>query len=256
MTTTKNSKKNNHDDNDKDRPLSREEILSMYFRLLMLPVVAGPILLFGAYLYTYPKLPTPWFGFYFYLATLCFCGCTGMTLLLDCPRIARERMTKHRPRQGVDTPQEVYFYKVAAILFIIALIVMPYDAIQHADVFPRSYNYAGALVTYASYLWMIYVFRTNQYASKIVYKNENHQLIQVGPYRFVRHPMYSALIPFIFGNSICLGSFWGIVPFGFMSLLVIQRIQWEEEFLIQELFGDKYKEYQGKVPYKLCPYIY
>lgn len=248
--------KKNDSSDDKDRPLTREEILTMYFRLLMLPVVAGPILLLGAYIYTYPKLPKPWFGFYFYLAILCVCGLTGMTLLLDCPRIARERMTKHRPKQGVDTPQEVYFYKVSAILLIIALIVMPYDAIQHADVFPRSYNYGGAVVTYVSYLWMIYVFRTNQYASKIVYKNENHQLIQIGPYSYVRHPMYSALVPFIFGNSICLGSTWGMLPFTAMGLLIVQRIQWEEEFLIKELFGNKYEEYQEKVPYKLFPYIY
>ena len=182
------------DDDNKDRPLTRNEVINLYLKSIMIYVVVGPMLLVGAYVHTYPQLPKPWFGFWVYITTLVGCVVTAVTLLLDCPRIIRERMNKHRPNNSSknsntktdkdggnesskDAPNERLFYNMSSICCLVAIIVMPYDAIQRSDVYPRHLNYVGAIIMYLSYFWMIIVLRTNQYASKIVYKNENHQLV-------------------------------------------------------------------------------
>ena len=46
---------------------------------------------------------------------------------------------------------------------------------------------------------------------------ENHELIQGGPYRVVRHPIYSGLLLMILGTAILIGRVGGLVVLAFCS---------------------------------------
>ena len=73
----------------------------------------------------------------------------------------------------------------------------------------------------------------------------DHQLVNTGPYRYVRHPMYSTL--FLCAGATCLISASLLVvlttlPVAIVFLLRVRK----EEGLLLGRFGDIYREYQGR----------
>lgn len=74
---------------------------------------------------------------------------------------------------------------------------------------------------------------------------QDHKLIQSGPYRFVRHPMYLAVILAAFGALLIFRT-WAIVLFAPLSLGVILRAKQEESLLAEE-FGEEWDVYKSKV---------
>jgi protein-S-isoprenylcysteine O-methyltransferase Ste14 len=71
-------------------------------------------------------------------------------------------------------------------------------------------------------------------------------LITSGPYRTIRHPIYTAFI-LILGSTFFISSNWliGLCWLGMTTLEVASRINFEEE-LMSEYFGDLYREYMKK----------
>ncbi len=75
----------------------------------------------------------------------------------------------------------------------------------------------------------------------------------IGPFRLVRHPIYLGWILVVFGS-----------PFMTMSRLVMAvvssaylfvAVPWEERSLI-EAFGDRYREYQRNVRWRIVPWLW
>jgi protein-S-isoprenylcysteine O-methyltransferase Ste14 len=79
--------------------------------------------------------------------------------------------------------------------------------------------------------------------SKKLELRDDHQLIRSGPYRYVRHPMYSTL--FLCATSTCLVSANLFVMATTCSVAVVflLRMKKEEDMLVQR-FGDTYREYR------------
>ena len=71
-------------------------------------------------------------------------------------------------------------------------------------------------------------------------------LITSGPYRMIRHPIYTAFI-LILGSTFFISSNWliGLCWAGMTILETISRISFEE-LLMVEYFGDQYREYMKK----------
>ena len=74
---------------------------------------------------------------------------------------------------------------------------------------------------------------------------QDHELIRVGPYRYVRHPMYLGVILAAFG-ALFIFRTWAMVLFSVSSLGVIVRAQKEERLLAEE-FGEEWDAYRRKV---------
>lgn len=79
-------------------------------------------------------------------------------------------------------------------------------------------------------------------------------LITSGPYRTIRHPIYTAFI-LILGSMLIISSNWliGLCWAGMVTLEVFSRIGFEESLMI-EFFGDQYREYLKKTG-RLLPRI-
>lgn len=75
---------------------------------------------------------------------------------------------------------------------------------------------------------------------------QDHKLIQNGPYRYVRHPMYLAVILAAFGALLIFRT-WAMVLFSISSLGVIIRAKREERLLADEL-GEEWEIYKYRVP--------
>jgi protein-S-isoprenylcysteine O-methyltransferase len=83
----------------------------------------------------------------------------------------------------------------------------------------------------------------------------DHQLVDTGPYRFVRHPSYTgALLAFI-GFALVLRNWASVlmisVPIAFAFLY---RISVEERALVQAL-GERYRAYIKRTKH-LIPFVY
>jgi protein-S-isoprenylcysteine O-methyltransferase Ste14 len=74
---------------------------------------------------------------------------------------------------------------------------------------------------------------------------QDHKLIRVGPYQYVRHPMYLAVILAAFG-ALSIFRTWAMVLFSVASLVVIGRAKREEGLLAEE-FGEEWEIYRREV---------
>lgn len=83
-------------------------------------------------------------------------------------------------------------------------------------------------------------------------QSERHQrVIDGGPYRFVRHPGYSAAIVLFLGTALALGSVWALLPAALALALLILRTSWEDRLLRAELDG--YDDYARRIRWRLVP---
>lgn len=86
-----------------------------------------------------------------------------------------------------------------------------------------------------------------------VQRKENHQLIQTGIYKIVRHPIYTGLLLLFIGNAIIVGDYRAI-----LAVLIVFISFWlklkKEEKLLTETFGTEYKEYKNRTK-ALIPYL-
>jgi protein-S-isoprenylcysteine O-methyltransferase Ste14 len=74
---------------------------------------------------------------------------------------------------------------------------------------------------------------------------QNHALITEGPYRWVRHPMYTALFSFFVGLALISAS-WLIVILVVAAILVLYARIGKEETMMSEQFGDEYCAYMQR----------
>jgi protein-S-isoprenylcysteine O-methyltransferase Ste14 len=84
-----------------------------------------------------------------------------------------------------------------------------------------------------------------------IQSERGHTVVQHGPYRFVRHPLYTSRIVAITGAALALGSWIALVPAALIALLVVLRTSLEDRMLTTELPG--YREYAKHVPKRLVP---
>jgi protein-S-isoprenylcysteine O-methyltransferase Ste14 len=82
---------------------------------------------------------------------------------------------------------------------------------------------------------------------------EGHELIERGPYRFVRHPIYTGLLAMFLATAITFGHLGGIV-----AVMLAFASCWiklcEEEKLMLQQFPDQYRSYQQRVK-RIIPFV-
>jgi protein-S-isoprenylcysteine O-methyltransferase Ste14 len=75
-----------------------------------------------------------------------------------------------------------------------------------------------------------------------------------GPYRFIRHPAYSAAFLLWIATGLMLESWWAVIPGLLAGLMMVIRTVLEDRMLQAELPG--YAEYTRQVRYRLFPGIW
>ena len=73
----------------------------------------------------------------------------------------------------------------------------------------------------------------------------NH-IVESGPYRWVRNPMYLGHLVFFAGLAVTLRSWIALAVFVFHAFWFDRRVR-EDETRLAELFGDPYREYCRRV---------
>lgn len=82
--------------------------------------------------------------------------------------------------------------------------------------------------------------------SSVLHVHEKHTLANTGPYKWVRHPMYTVLfMHFLAILLLTKNLLMGGVPLLILVLVVAGRLKNEEKLML-ETFGDEYRQYMSR----------
>ena len=81
------------------------------------------------------------------------------------------------------------------------------------------------------------------------------QLVTGGIFRYIRHPHYTSLLIVGFGLAFFFYSLFAIA----IAIIAIPIMMWsiiDEEKLLMKQYGDEYKKFMEKVPWRIMPKIF
>jgi protein-S-isoprenylcysteine O-methyltransferase Ste14 len=79
--------------------------------------------------------------------------------------------------------------------------------------------------------------------SAIIAAKVDHELVRSGPYRLVRHPIYSGMLGMFLGTAIVSGRIHALLALAIISVAYYRKIRIEEERL-RSIFGAAYDDYR------------
>jgi protein-S-isoprenylcysteine O-methyltransferase Ste14 len=83
------------------------------------------------------------------------------------------------------------------------------------------------------------------WSGQVTFK-QDHELIRHGPYRYVRHPIYSAILTMFLGSAIAIGRLGGLIGLPLVVLGVWLKLT-QEEALMTAHFPAEYASYRSQV---------
>ena len=139
--------------------------------------------------------------------------------------------------------------------FVVSMIEYGYRTSQFVTIDHKS-TFVGIFFIICGFLfryWSIQVL--GKFFTTAVEIQNDHKLVRIGPYKYLRHPSYLGAWVGVLGVPILLQSFWGII--GCLILYFpsyLYRIK-NEESALQSKFPLEYQEYREKT-WKMIPFIF
>jgi protein-S-isoprenylcysteine O-methyltransferase Ste14 len=180
-------------------------------------------------------------------------------IAIECYYIISEIRLAARTTRGTDNTLDKgtrrLVWRLSAISYNMAWIPVIFD-------FGRLIILGGWL-TWVGVAIMIFGIVFRQYANSTLGKfftatiqiKNDHELIQTGPYRYIRHPSYLGILIMTLGLGIALANWISLILCIVLPTIgLMQRIKFEEKELEQH-FGNQYQDYR-KNTWRVIPYIY
>lgn len=137
-----------------------------------------------------------------------------------------------------------------------SLVVPKWPGLMGRQVIPRTAlsQTAGAAICVLGLMFTLWARQTlaGNWSSDVTFK-QNHELIRIGPYRIVRHPIYTGLLVMCIGTAIYIGQVRGGVSLLLVTIGFWIKLRQEERLLLRH-FPDDYPAYQREVK-ALVPFI-
>ena len=89
--------------------------------------------------------------------------------------------------------------------------------------------------------------------SGAITEKKDHELIRSGPYRFMRHPIYTAIIGMFLGAALVSGDLHAFLAVAVILVAYLRKLRLEEQNLAQ-VFGPRYEEYRRETR-ALIPWV-
>lgn len=82
---------------------------------------------------------------------------------------------------------------------------------------------------------------------------KDHELVERGPYRFVRHPIYTSILLMCIGTAVAIGDVGAWLGVVLMAVGLWIKLSHEEQLLTRH-FPNEYPSYQSRVK-ALIPFV-
>jgi protein-S-isoprenylcysteine O-methyltransferase Ste14 len=214
-------------------------VITILFMLALLFIPAGTL-----------DWPEAWFFLLLYFSMV---AVALICMKKKAPGLLKERMSRKKNVKSWDRK-----FMIAYSLCLIFLSAVPgLDAVRfhwsNVPMIGKILGFIGFLPGMTLAFWAV---KENAYASDVVRIQEDrgHTVCTSGPYRYVRHPMYSGIVLIILCYPLALGSLFTFIPASIIIALFVLRTALEDRTLLSELPG--YTDYTRKVRYRLLPGIW
>ena len=189
-----------------------------------------------------------------YVAILAGCG---LLILLHLRRHDPE-LLKRRLEEKERVQEQKLFRRISGPLWIIGFATSGFDhrfgwSSALCGSVPIVVTAISDVLLLCAFYLLFRVLRFNTYASSTVQVEAGQRVISTGPYRIVRHPMYSGFVIVYWLTPFALGSYAAMPIFFLLIPILLYRLVEEEKFLDRELPG--YPDYRRQVPFRLIPYL-
>ena len=173
----------------------------------------------------------------------------GLILFWKSPDLLRKRLNAKEEQAEQRT-----VIVLSGLTFLVAFVIAGLNFRFGWMALPAWVSYGAAAVFLFAYVLYAEVLRENAYLSRTVEVQEGQELVDTGLYGIVRHPMYMSTVLLFMSMPLVLGS-----PISFAVMLayvpiIVKRIRNEELILEDSLAG--YREYEGRVRYRLIPHVW
>jgi protein-S-isoprenylcysteine O-methyltransferase Ste14 len=145
---------------------------------------------------------------------------------------------------------------------VLAAVVVVWLGWQFPEYFQRpllppsvAWVYVGLVLTAGGLgftIWARRALGTNWSAMPSLKKD--HELVQRGPYRFVRHPIYTGLLLAVLGTCLTGGRVWNLCVVAMAAILLIVKLKAEEALLTRQ-FPETYPQYRRRVK-AIIPFLH
>jgi len=168
------------------------------------------------------------------------------------------RATRHRTRTLMMGDARAYrFMHVAIVALSFWLLLTPilhplnellFDSPAAMDWIAEGLSIQGLVLA----IWARMILADNW--SGTIQQLSGQTLITKGPYRYVRHPIYSGILLAVFGTFLLKPTLFALIGFNLMFGAYCLKSLREEEFL-RQVFGQQYTIY-SKDSWRLIPFIF
>jgi len=155
----------------------------------------------------------------------------------------RERMAEMIQAEG-----KLFTFLIMAQGIYIVILLMLYLLFSSSFVmfqmpFPVWLRWFGVALGFLSVPFLAWVHYVLDRSWSVTLKlHANHKLLTSGPYKRIRHPMYTVLIVYMLSWVLVSANFLFLIYYVFSVFLIVVRIP-NEERMMMEKFGEEYRIY-------------
>lgn len=136
--------------------------------------------------------------------------------------------------------------------FLLAAVVILVALVGPRWTWPGASWLGGALVIIGVVLGMWSLRSLGESLTPYPQPRSRATLVEHGPYRVVRHPIYSSILVSLLGVSVA-GSLWALLPLAVLVVWWLGKASVEERFLRERYPG--YQDYCLRVRHRLIPWV-
>ncbi len=174
-------------------------------------------------------------------------------VLVFLPILFYHRLKSQATGEKLDRKQEGLFILLtlrpvglATMLSFFAYLINPEWMAWSSLSLPVWLRWSGVAIGILGGVLFVWTVRTlGKNLTDTVVTRKDHELVTNGPYHWVRHPFYVAMLLFVTGNALAAANWFFLLGGLLVFLLLNLRIRTEEEKL-RERFGEAYESYRAR----------
>lgn len=147
-------------------------------------------------------------------------------------------------------------FLVIGFILLVKGLVTPHTGSDDAITPSSLFSFIGTAMTITGTIFAIWARLAlgRNWSGAVITLKDQHELVTSGPYRLIRHPIYSGLLLVALGAVFTNASIEGVIGFASVMTAFMLRIP-EEESLMTHAFASVYPAYRTRTK-KLLPFVW